>query len=79
MERCRIERGKDGIIKKADRRYVERAANEKIDNQELNEKRKYFWASECEVETICGKSIRIGFSSSSIIMLNSLKSLWITP
>ena len=41
MERCRIERGKDGIIKKADRRYVERAANEKIDNQELNEKRKY--------------------------------------
>ena len=31
MERCRIERGKDGIIKKADRRYVERAVNEKID------------------------------------------------
>ena len=41
MERCRIERGKDGIIKKADRRYVERAVNEKIDNQELNEKRKH--------------------------------------
>jgi hypothetical protein len=41
MERCRIKRGKDGIIKKVNWRYVKRIVNEKINNLKLKEKGKF--------------------------------------
>ena len=39
----------------------------------------YHVALECEVETICGKSMTVGRSSESKRMLNSLKSQWMRP
>jgi len=40
---------------------------------------KYISAFSCDVETIWGKSITIGLSSSVKRMLNSLKSEWMRP
>lgn len=39
----------------------------------------YYSAFAWDVETICGKSMRIGLPSSLIKILNSLKSPWIRP